>query len=423
MGACTAALLALVLLHAHLASRHGLEASTPLHDPLRDRRGAGGEGTPYWPRQAWRDAAACFVVLAIVVGLSARHGVSGPRAGIELGAPADTVEDPGTARPEWSFRGLYQLHETLGGWGWPERVSIFVIPGLTVLWFFAMPYIGRGRRPRAEYRLDPPRARRHGGAHLVVLYPRRQGREVSGRAADGGRQAERVKELAQSPQKIPVSGALTLLSRTPRPRPATVQSALCQLPRIQRPLRRHHRPEKPTAADLSGFASRPWLTEFLAAKGISSPKFFGNTRFKQKKMYGFSRRPSTISSPRRRNRWFRRSPRGRVEVAARCRRRRCERYCRRARSSSRRIAPIATPSIASRRHGQKGPDLSGYGSHDWLIAIVGNPAHKRFYGKENDRMPAFAESATDAKKNVLSRQELELLVDWLRGEWYEPEGK
>ena len=69
--------------------------------------------------------------------------------------------------------------------------------------------------------------------------------------------------------------------------------------------------------------------------------------------------------------------------------------------------------------GAKGPDLTGYGSRDWLIGIIGNPAHKRFYGKENDRMPAYAESATDAKKNVLSRQELELLADWLRGEWYE----
>ena len=36
-------------------------------------------------------------------------------------------------------------------------------------------------------------------------------------------------------------------------------------------------------------------------------------------------------------------------------------------------------------------------------------------------MPAFAESAADAKKNVLSQQELELLADWLRGEWYEAE--
>ena len=44
-------------------------------------------------------------------GCRPRHGVSGPQAGIELGAPANPVDDPGTARPEWSFRGLYQLHE------------------------------------------------------------------------------------------------------------------------------------------------------------------------------------------------------------------------------------------------------------------------------------------------------------------------
>ena len=69
----------------------------------------------------------------------------------------------------------------------------------------------------------------------------------------------------------------------------------------------------------------------------------------------------------------------------------------------------------------KGPQLTGYGSREWLIGIIGNPAHERFYGKENDRMPAYAESSSDPKKNVLSQQELELLVDWLRGEWYEPE--
>ena len=56
-------------------------------------------------------------------------------------APANTVDDPGTARPEWSFRGLYQLHEKLAAY--PEIVSIMVIPGVTVLLFFAMPFIGR----------------------------------------------------------------------------------------------------------------------------------------------------------------------------------------------------------------------------------------------------------------------------------------
>src|SRR5208337_3856481 len=50
------------------------------------------------------------------------------------------------------------------------------------------------------------------------------------------------------------------------------------------------RPEKPTASDLRGFASREWLTEFMTVKGFTSPKFFGNTKFnpKQKsKMYEF----------------------------------------------------------------------------------------------------------------------------------------
>ncbi len=74
--------------------------------------------------------------------------------------------------------------------------------------------------------------------------------------------------------------------------------------------------------------------------------------------------------------------------------------------------------------GPRGPDLTGYGSRAWLINFISDPAHKRFYGKDNDRMPSFAESAADAKKsNILTEQELELLSDWLRGEWYEPEGK
>ena len=76
VGACTAFLLALILFHAHLAWRYG----SGIHGDRTGRE----RGRPYWPRQAWRDMAACFVVLAVVVGLSARHGVTGPQAGIEL---------------------------------------------------------------------------------------------------------------------------------------------------------------------------------------------------------------------------------------------------------------------------------------------------------------------------------------------------
>jgi hypothetical protein len=39
------------------------------------------------------------------------------------------------------------------------------------------------------------------------------------------------------------------------------------------------------------------------------------------------------------------------------------------------------------------PDLTGYGSREWLIGIINDPTHDRFYGKRNDRMPGLCEGA------------------------------
>lgn len=67
------------------------------------------------------------------------------------------------------------------------------------------------------------------------------------------------------------------------------------------------------------------------------------------------------------------------------------------------------------------PDLTGYGSREWLLGMIGNPQHARFYEADrNDRMPAFAKDQNDPQANLLSVRELHLLVDWLRGEWYLP---
>jgi len=46
--------------------------------------------------------------------------------------------------------------------------------------------------------------------------------------------------------------------------------------------------------------------------------------------------------------------------------------------------------------------------------FVSNPAHDRFYGERNDRMPLFGEEKS------LTPQEIGLVADWLRGEWYQP---
>ena len=67
-----------------------------------------------------------------------------------------------------------------------------------------------------------------------------------------------------------------------------------------------------------------------------------------------------------------------------------------------------------------GPDLTGYGSHEWLVGMIGNPLSDWFYpGERNDRMPSFAPAAGHPEMNLLSPTELDLLVNWLRGEWYE----
>ena len=62
-----------------------------------------------------------------------------------------------------------------------------------------------------------------------------------------------------------------------------------------------------------------------------------------------------------------------------------------------------------------GPDLTGYGSRAWLMDFIADPAHTRFYGRRNDRMPRYGAD------QVLQPRQIELITDWLRGDWYSPE--
>ena len=61
-----------------------------------------------------------------------------------------------------------------------------------------------------------------------------------------------------------------------------------------------------------------------------------------------------------------------------------------------------------------GPDLTDYGSRQWIIDFVKNPGHEKFYPENNDRMPAFG------VKEILTDNEIGLIADWLRGDYYEP---
>jgi ubiquinol-cytochrome c reductase cytochrome b subunit len=64
------------------------------------------------------------------------------------------------------------------------------------------------------------------------------------------------------------------------------------------------------------------------------------------------------------------------------------------------------------------PDLTGYGSYEWMLGMISDPTHQRFYRDTNDRMPSFAKNLDHPEHNNVSVRELSLIVDWLRGDYY-----
>lgn len=69
------------------------------------------------------------------------------------------------------------------------------------------------------------------------------------------------------------------------------------------------------------------------------------------------------------------------------------------------------------------PDLTGYGSYEWMMGLVSDPTHARFYRRENDRMPSFAQDLENPASHSVSVRELSLIVDWIRGQYYDPDDK
>lgn len=69
------------------------------------------------------------------------------------------------------------------------------------------------------------------------------------------------------------------------------------------------------------------------------------------------------------------------------------------------------------------PDLNGWASYEWMMGLVSDPTHERFYRSENDRMPSFAKDLDNETRNQVSIRELSLIVAWLRGEYYDKTSK
>ena len=64
--------------------------------------------------------------------------------------------------------------------------------------------------------------------------------------------------------------------------------------------------------------------------------------------------------------------------------------------------------------GGDAPDLTNYGSREWMIKMISNPDH--IYGEHNDRMPAY-DPPDNPAASQLSREKIGLIVDWIRQDW------
>lgn len=407
-GVLPGLIIVLLVGHIYLFRRHGLTAKEPRRRP----------DAPFWPDQVLKDAVACLAVLAVVLFFVLKPRFMGMQGGPELGPPADPSEQFAAARPEWYFLFLFQLLEYFKGN--TAIIGALVIPGLVMLVIVLMPILGKWRLGH-RFNVGFTFALLLGAAVLTWIAMAHDSKDelYLGSVRMAGRDAERVKVLARA-RGIPPSGAVALMrddAYTQGPRIFARNCASCH--RYEGHDGTGVTPSDPqSAADLKGFASREWIAAILDPQKISSSNYFGGTKFADGKMAKWVKKNVPKYTAEQKEQLQK-------VIAALS----AEAGLKEQRALDTKDAEIisagrelisgdinCTECHQFRKPDEDAtaPDLTGYGSRQWMIDFVSNSAHERFYARRNDRMPAYA------KDGMLGAREIEMVVDWLRGEWFEP---
>ncbi len=259
-------LIVFLALHIYVFRRHGITATDQHHAPE----------TTFWPDQVLKDAVACLGVLAVVLLLAVFKGA-------ELSGPANPAEAYSAARPEWYFLFLFRFLR----FEWVEHYGLafgaIYVPGVLMTLLFLMPLIAWIKGGHNFNR-----------AFLVLLMIAVAGLTVSAwyddshdpdhqsAIAEAGRDAERVRELAERPSKIPVEGATALLRDDPftqGPRIFAKNCASCHrydghngrgqmvMEQINEVKNGEEVASFPTATDLGNFATRDWWKSVILDYG------------------------------------------------------------------------------------------------------------------------------------------------------------
>ncbi|MDB6024350.1 MAG: menaquinol-cytochrome reductase [Verrucomicrobiales bacterium] len=403
-GVLPGAIIALLAGHIYLFRKHGITAKQPLRKP----------DTAFWPDQVLKDAVACLAVLVVILFFILRY--HGP----DLGAPADPSEPYSAARPEWYFLFLFQFLKYFPGG--TEIWGAIVIPTILMGALIAMPIFGRwklGHRFNVGFLF----ALVAGAALLTYLAKNEDSKNADYVVAvkQAEEDAKRVKELAQSPLGIPPAGAVTLLRSdafTQGPKLFAKNCANCH--RYGSGDGMGGKPKgDPSASNLKDFGSREWLTEFLKPENVDNVHFLGATKFKDGKMVKFVKKSVANFSADEKEQLKKVVMAVSAEAHLKLQEGADARDVAAIEEGRKLIATESMRCTECHQFQKKDEDataplLTGYGSRDWIVGIINNPKHEKYYGDRNDRMPAFGAD------KMLDETQIGLIADWLRHDWYEP---
>ncbi len=390
----------LIVGHVYLFRKHGLTPKQPLKGPDQG----------FWPEQVLRDAVACLAVLVVVLFFVVRE------QGAPLGAPADPAEQFSAARPEWYFLFLYQFLKYFPGN--TEILGAIVLPTLALLVLTAMPVLGRWKLGH-RFNLGFMGVMLAGAALLTwqALAADRNDPEFQVAKLVSKRDAARAVQLANA--GVPITGALTLMRDDPYtqgPRIFSRNCASCHRYDGHDGLGNALPKDSISASDLKGYGSRAWAQGFLNADTILTSRYWGGTAHTEGDMVGWlgDHIPDTDEE---------KATRRHVVLALSSQ----AALRSQAEADRRDSAQIAlgiqymrnTTSGCAECHnfqdvGTDSPVLTGWASREWMVDFVNDPSHVRYFGRDNDRMPSYG------KEKSLTQREIEMVVDWIRQEWYVP---
>lgn len=269
-----------------------------------------GKQRSLWGKEALSIGVTCAVTFVLVLLLVFQHSLTSSQLesraatlpaesylGAQLTAPVDVSSSYDAARPEWSFRALYQMTKFPIFSKIGMVYAIFVLPPFIVALFFILPILGRSQTLHKfvlavtvlfvvafvaltyqSYWLDySPKS-----DHSI---------EFKSGVADAKRTADRTIELAFAPAGIPKTGALSLLKEDPYlmgPVLFNQHCSSCHNFTSSESLDNANSDyveitcQEPSAPNLYASQTAEWIRGFTNIETLLDENYFGNTAFSEK---------------------------------------------------------------------------------------------------------------------------------------------